>query len=44
MKRADDPAFGPLFTDVNLLPPRAQFELSPLGEKLHGLAPWDAAA
>ena len=43
MKRADDPALGPLFTDANMLPPRAQFELSPLGAKLHGLAPWGAA-
>lgn len=36
----DDPAFGPLFTDINLLPPTSQFELTPLGERLYGFAPW----
>lgn len=44
MKRADDPAFGPLLhgDDVvrGLLPPAAEFELSPLGERLLGLVPW----
>lgn len=37
MKRADDTAFGPLLADRNLLPPAAEFEPSPLGERLLGL-------
>ena len=51
MKRADDPAFGPLLRGAGgdaagaplrgLLPPAAEFELSPLGERLLGLAPWE---
>ena len=37
---ADDPAIGPLCTDESLLPPRAQFELTPLGRRLYGFDPW----
>jgi ectoine hydroxylase-related dioxygenase (phytanoyl-CoA dioxygenase family) len=45
MTRADDPAFGLLFTDRNMLPPAAQFEPTLLGERLLGFAPWpDGAA
>mmetsp|Transcript_12768 Transcript_12768/g.27555 ORF Transcript_12768/g.27555 Transcript_12768/m.27555 type:complete len:411 (-) Transcript_12768:172-1404(-) len=41
MKRADDPALGVLLSDPDLLPSREEFELTPLGERLFGLTPWD---
>ena len=37
---ADDPAIGPLCTDERLLPPRDQFEPTPLGRRLYGFDPW----
>ena len=40
MIRADDPAFAPLIVDEDLLPPRADFELTHLGRRLYGLEDW----
>jgi len=41
--QADDTSIGPLCTNENLLPPRSQFELTPLGRRLYGFEPWPSA-
>lgn len=41
MKPADDHVMGTLLKDISLLPPAAEFSLTPLGRKLYGFEPWE---